>query len=131
MIPTLLAQRVTDPPPLSPETVEAVSEMGYQAVIGPYMGIFFIAFFVALVMTPIMRLLATRNGIVDWPDLHRKNHIEPVAYLGGGRHLRGLVRRGVPVLRHHAARPRNRADDQLPLEHHPRRGRDRHHRPLR
>lgn len=83
MIPTLLAQSATDLPALSPEAVEAVSAMGYQNIIGPYMGIFFIAFFVAFITTPIMRVLATRNGIVDWPDLHRKNHIEPVAYLGG------------------------------------------------
>lgn len=52
-------------------------------VVAPYMGIFFVAFFVAIVTTPLMRMLAVRNGIVDLPDLKRKNHIEPVAYLGG------------------------------------------------
>jgi UDP-GlcNAc:undecaprenyl-phosphate/decaprenyl-phosphate GlcNAc-1-phosphate transferase len=52
-------------------------------VIGPYMGVFFTAFFVAIIATPLMRMLAVRNGIVDLPDLKRKNHIEPVAYLGG------------------------------------------------
>jgi UDP-GlcNAc:undecaprenyl-phosphate GlcNAc-1-phosphate transferase len=30
-----------------------------------------------------MRRLALANGIVDWPDLKRKAHVEPVAYLGG------------------------------------------------
>jgi len=31
----------------------------------------------------VMRWLALRNGIVDLPDAARKNHIEPIAYLGG------------------------------------------------
>lgn len=52
-------------------------------VIAPYMGVFFAAFFVAIIATPLMRMLAVRNGIVDLPDLKRKNHLEPVAYLGG------------------------------------------------
>lgn len=52
-------------------------------VIGGYMGVFFIAYFVAFFFTPLMRVLAVRNGIIDWPDLKRKNHIEPIAYLGG------------------------------------------------
>ncbi|QDU34956.1 WecA-like glycosyltransferase [Poriferisphaera corsica] len=51
--------------------------------IKPFMGVFFIAFIGAFIATPIMRMLAIKNGIVDWPDLHRKNHIEPIAYLGG------------------------------------------------
>lgn len=54
-----------------------------SGVIGPFMPVFFAAFFVSIVLTPLMRLLALRNGIVDWPDLARKNHLAPVAYLGG------------------------------------------------
>lgn len=52
-------------------------------VLDPYMWVFFAAFLTAIVMTPIMRWVAVRSGIVDWPDLKRKSHIEPVAYLGG------------------------------------------------
>lgn len=52
-------------------------------VISPYMGVFLVAFVISIVATPLMRVLATKNGIVDWPDLKRKNHAEPVAYLGG------------------------------------------------
>ncbi len=59
------------------------SAQGFQAIVAPYMSIFFVAFFVSFVLTPLMRILAVRNGIVDWPDLRRKNHPEPVAYLGG------------------------------------------------
>jgi len=52
-------------------------------IISPYMVVFFVAFGVTIFTTPMMRWLATRNGIVDWPDRKRKSHIEPVAYLGG------------------------------------------------
>ena len=48
-----------------------------------YMGVFFVAFLGAIVSTPIMRRLAMKNGVIDWPDLKRKNHRLPVAYLGG------------------------------------------------
>jgi len=56
---------------------------GIDRVIGPYMGVFFVAFFASILATPAMRLLATKYGIVDWPDLWRKRHLRPVAYLGG------------------------------------------------
>jgi UDP-GlcNAc:undecaprenyl-phosphate GlcNAc-1-phosphate transferase len=52
-------------------------------VVAPYMWVFFIAFFVAFTLTPLMRVLALRNGVVDRPDLQRKEHRRPVAYLGG------------------------------------------------
>jgi len=76
-----------------PGDVSAVDVVGDAAVsldpttltqiIAPYMGVFFAAFFIAIIATPLMRMLAIRNGIVDLPDLKRKNHLEPVAYLGG------------------------------------------------
>ncbi len=73
----LLAQLDAAAATASPE------KLTISGVIGPFMPVFFVAFFVAFIATPLMRLLATRNGIVDWPDLARKNHIAPVAYLGG------------------------------------------------
>jgi len=51
--------------------------------ISPHMGVFFVAFFLAFLLTPVMRELAIRNGIIDMPDLQRKGHLKPVAYLGG------------------------------------------------
>jgi len=70
------------------QTAEAADAAGaglssLTQVIAPYMGVFFVAFIVSMIATPVMRMLAVRNGIVDLPDLKRKNHIEPVAYLGG------------------------------------------------
>jgi UDP-GlcNAc:undecaprenyl-phosphate GlcNAc-1-phosphate transferase len=77
MTPTL-AQLVDDPVNLG-----RYDDPSLLQVISPYMAVFFVAFFVAFIATPIMRRLALANGIVDWPDLKRKNHIQPVAYLGG------------------------------------------------
>jgi UDP-GlcNAc:undecaprenyl-phosphate GlcNAc-1-phosphate transferase len=52
-------------------------------VVSPYMGVFFAAFFVAVISTPIMALIANRLGIVDKPDGLRKLHGKTTAYLGG------------------------------------------------
>jgi UDP-GlcNAc:undecaprenyl-phosphate GlcNAc-1-phosphate transferase len=57
--------------------------LGLRAIFGPYMIVFFVGFFVAFALTPVLRVLAVRNGIIDWPDLNRKSHPRPVAYLGG------------------------------------------------
>jgi UDP-GlcNAc:undecaprenyl-phosphate/decaprenyl-phosphate GlcNAc-1-phosphate transferase len=54
-----------------------------DAVLSPYMWVFFAAFVVSFAATPVMRRLAVANGVVDEPDLKRKAHVEPVAYLGG------------------------------------------------
>lgn len=74
MTPAILAQTAAD---------AQLDKTWLRDVITPYLGVFFVAFFVAFTVTPLMRLLAVRNGIVDWPDLKRKDHIQPVAYLGG------------------------------------------------
>ena len=44
---------------------------------------FFLAYFLAIVGTPIAREAALRFGVVDRPDGVLKNHQQPVAYLGG------------------------------------------------
>jgi UDP-GlcNAc:undecaprenyl-phosphate GlcNAc-1-phosphate transferase len=44
---------------------------------------FFLAYFLALVGTPMAREAALRFGVVDRPDGALKNHEQPVAYLGG------------------------------------------------
>ncbi len=48
-----------------------------------YIGVFFVAFLVALVATPLLRRMAIANGIIDRPDETRKLHRAPIAYLGG------------------------------------------------
>lgn len=57
--------------------------VGRLEVFHGYMGVFVVAFLVALLATPLMRLLAIRHGVVDRPNEARKIHRVPIAYLGG------------------------------------------------
>jgi UDP-GlcNAc:undecaprenyl-phosphate/decaprenyl-phosphate GlcNAc-1-phosphate transferase len=52
-------------------------------VLSPYVYVFIVAWSVAFVMTPIMQSIAMYYHIIDEPDLVRKLHSAPVAYLGG------------------------------------------------
>jgi len=52
-------------------------------VISPYIYVFYIAFLLAFVLTPMMRAVAVHYGVIDQPDKIRKMHKAPVAYLGG------------------------------------------------
>lgn len=61
----------------------AVNSETLLSVLQPYMPVFYVAFMVTLVLTPVMRMLAQRHGIVDDPDGKRKVHTQPIAYLGG------------------------------------------------
>jgi UDP-GlcNAc:undecaprenyl-phosphate GlcNAc-1-phosphate transferase len=55
---------------------------------------------VALVLTPLMRLVAHRSGIVDMPDGRLKTHARPRAYLGGVAVYIALIAALVIVGRH-------------------------------
>ncbi len=48
-----------------------------------YAAVFAAAFVAALIATPLMRWIAIKQDIVDRPDLTRKLHARPIAYLGG------------------------------------------------
>jgi UDP-GlcNAc:undecaprenyl-phosphate GlcNAc-1-phosphate transferase len=52
-------------------------------VLSPYIYVFYAAFLLAWIFTPVMRAVAMYFGIVDQPDQLRKIHKTPVAYLGG------------------------------------------------
>ncbi|MGC4032155.1 MAG: MraY family glycosyltransferase [Tepidisphaeraceae bacterium] len=54
-----------------------------DAVLSPYVYVFYAAFLIAFLFTPIMRSVAIYYNIIDKPDLVRKLHAAPVAYLGG------------------------------------------------
>jgi UDP-GlcNAc:undecaprenyl-phosphate/decaprenyl-phosphate GlcNAc-1-phosphate transferase len=54
-----------------------------MTVLQPYMPVFYVSFVVTMTLTPLMRFLAQRHGIVDDPDGKRKVHTQPIAYLGG------------------------------------------------
>jgi UDP-GlcNAc:undecaprenyl-phosphate GlcNAc-1-phosphate transferase len=69
---------------LSPSTPPpAIHTLTADEVLSPYMYVFYAAFAVSFVFTPVMRSIATYYGIVDRPDQVRKLHKAPVAYLGG------------------------------------------------
>src|SRR5689334_14669709 len=55
----------------------------WDEVLAPYIYVFYAAFIVAFVFTPLMRLVAMQFQVVDEPDRVRKMHSTPVAYLGG------------------------------------------------
>jgi UDP-GlcNAc:undecaprenyl-phosphate/decaprenyl-phosphate GlcNAc-1-phosphate transferase len=52
-------------------------------VLSPYVYVFYAAYLVSFIFTPIMRSIAIHFGIIDQPDSARKMHSRPVAYLGG------------------------------------------------
>ncbi len=56
-----------------------------------YSVIFIVAFLTTLLLTPIVRRIAVRHGIIDKPDQVRKHHKEPIAYLGGVAVFAGLA----------------------------------------
>ncbi len=66
---------------LLPATTTATESA--DSVLAPYVYVFYAAFLVAFFFTPIMRQIAMYYGIVDEPDLKRKLHGVPIAYLGG------------------------------------------------
>lgn len=73
---------------------DRAAELAAHAGIGPaattrldifhsYMGVLIVAFLITLLVTPVMRGLAIRHGVVDRPKEARKVHRIPIAYLGG------------------------------------------------
>lgn len=65
--------------------------LSLDTVLSPFVIVFCVAFAVAYVFTPIMRMVAVAYGIVDQPDRERKIHSKPVAYLGGVAVFLGFV----------------------------------------
>lgn len=56
-----------------------------------YLGVLVVAFMVTLLMTPVMRRLAVKYGVIDRPSEARKVHRVPIAYLGGVSVYLGLL----------------------------------------
>ena len=55
----------------------------WDTVLSPHVYVFYAAWLVSFIFTPIMRAIANYYGIIDQPDRERKLHSSPVAYLGG------------------------------------------------
>lgn len=60
-----------------------ISSPSFTSTLMPYMQIFYISFLATLALTPLMRKLALKHGVVDEPDGRRKIHTKRIAYLGG------------------------------------------------
>jgi UDP-GlcNAc:undecaprenyl-phosphate GlcNAc-1-phosphate transferase len=69
----------------------SIPSVTWDAVLSPHVYVFYAAFLVSFVFTPIMRLIAVYYGIIDQPDRVRKLHMSPVAYLGGVAVFMGWV----------------------------------------
>lgn len=68
---------------LADESIVGLRLFTADEVLSPYVYVFYAAYLVALIFTPVMRLIAREYGIIDQPDGVRKVHTQPVAYLGG------------------------------------------------
>jgi len=55
----------------------------WDEALAPHVYVFYVAFLMSFIFTPIMRIIANTYGIIDQPDNKRKMHTQPVAYLGG------------------------------------------------
>jgi UDP-GlcNAc:undecaprenyl-phosphate/decaprenyl-phosphate GlcNAc-1-phosphate transferase len=61
----------------------SISRPSSLEIFHSYSPVLIIAFLVTLCMTPIMRQLAVKHGVIDRPNEARKIHRIPIAYLGG------------------------------------------------
>jgi UDP-GlcNAc:undecaprenyl-phosphate GlcNAc-1-phosphate transferase len=68
---------------ITPETATPFIQVEWFSLLLHYLPVLCVSFFVAVIATPIMKLIAHKYGIVDRPDETRKQHKKPIAYLGG------------------------------------------------
>ncbi len=71
------------PIPPAVAAVEPPPGLTVDQVLSPYVYVFYAAYAVAFGFTPVMRQVALHYNVVDAPDLKRKLHAGPIAYLGG------------------------------------------------
>lgn len=98
-----------------PPTLADTAPATVDEVLSPYVYIFYAAFLLAYVFTPLMRQVALYYRVIDEPDLHRKMHKEPVAYLGGVAVFLGWIG-GLATSQFVQA---HRADRTIPVLHFP------------
>jgi UDP-GlcNAc:undecaprenyl-phosphate GlcNAc-1-phosphate transferase len=68
---------------LAAESFGSLPVFTADQVLSPYVFVFYAAYLVTFLFTPVMRAIAIHYGIIDQPDSLRKMHSKPVAYLGG------------------------------------------------
>ena len=82
-LPTLAVLATTTAATARASPTTAPAAIAVDVVLSPYIYVFYAAFLVAFAFTPVMRQVALYYHVVDAPDLKRKLHAAPVAYLGG------------------------------------------------
>ena len=76
-----------DPAALTPP-VEHLSRID---IFHGYIGVLLASFIVTLLVTPLIRRLAVAHNVIDHPDEVRKQHKQPIAYLGGIAVFLGII----------------------------------------
>ncbi len=56
-----------------------------------YIGVLLASFVVTILVTPLIRRLAVAHGVIDLPNEARKQHKQPIAYLGGIAVFLGII----------------------------------------
>jgi UDP-GlcNAc:undecaprenyl-phosphate GlcNAc-1-phosphate transferase len=69
--------------PLPPGQSDPSPRISPDEALAPHIYVFYAAFLVAFIFTPVLRFVALYYGIIDRPDNVRKMHSAPIAYLGG------------------------------------------------
>lgn len=73
---------VRDLGPIAPAQPEGLVVNALE-LLNTYVPVFLVAFATTLILTPIVRRIAVKAGVIDHPDRVRKEHEYPIAYLGG------------------------------------------------
>jgi UDP-GlcNAc:undecaprenyl-phosphate GlcNAc-1-phosphate transferase len=76
---------------LAPKAPEVGLTIKALDLVNGYAPIFFLAFLTTLVATPLVRRVAVALEIIDKPDRTRKQHLFPIAYLGGFAVFLGVI----------------------------------------
>jgi UDP-GlcNAc:undecaprenyl-phosphate GlcNAc-1-phosphate transferase len=71
-------------------SMDPVGQMSASGLLNAYVPVFLVSFIVTILLTPLVRQIAIKSGVIDHPDGERKVHKFPVAYLGGIAILGGL-----------------------------------------
>ncbi len=71
-------------------TTDTAGQMSVSGLLNAYVPVFVVSFIVTILLTPLVRQIAIRSGVIDHPDGDRKVHKFPIAYLGGIAVLGGL-----------------------------------------
>ena len=71
-------------------STDSAETLSASTLLNAYVPVFLVSFVVTILVTPLIRQIAIKCGVIDHPDGDRKVHKFPIAYLGGVAILAGL-----------------------------------------